>query len=76
MTSLNFDDRNRAYVGETEFFDYLAKTAQRGDYTKVMLIECQVGEKNWRKCECNVYFNSAGCRLALYNRYACYGELI
>lgn len=75
MTALDFDDRGRAYVNETEFFDYLAKTARRDDYTKVMLIECQVGEKYWCKCECVVYFNSAGCKLALYNRYANYGEV-
>ena len=55
--------------------DYLAKTAERDDYTKVMRKECQVGEKDWRECECLVYFNSAGCKLALYNRDYNYGEI-
>ena len=64
MTSIDLDERSRAHVSEQEFMDYLAKTAERDDYTK-----------DWRECECRVYFNSAGCKLALYNRDYNYGEI-
>ena len=75
MTALDFDERGQAHVSEQEFMDYLVKTAERDDYTKVMTKECQVGEKDWRMCECLVYFNSAGCKLAQYNRDFNYGEV-
>ena len=74
MKYLTFDERNRAYVSEQEFMDYLAQTADAGDYTKDMEVECQVGEKDWRVCDCTLYYNSAGCKLALYNRDFNYGE--
>lgn len=76
MTVFDFDDRNRAYVSEQEFMDYLSRTAYHDDYTKVEQIECQVGEKDWRQCECLVYYNSGGCKLALYNRDFNYGEIL
>lgn len=76
MNILNFDDRGHAHVSEQEFLDYLAKTAYKDDYTKVSRRECQVGEKDWRICECLLYYNSGGCLLAIYNRDYNYGELI
>ena len=76
MTAFDFDDRNRAYVSEQEFMDYLSRTAYHDDYTKVVQMECQVGEKDWRRCECLVYYNSGGCKLALYNRDFNYGEIL
>ena len=75
MNVLDFNDRGQAYVSEEEFMDYLSKTAKRGDYTKVVQRECQVEEKDWRWCECLVYYNSAGCMLASYNRDYNYGEV-
>lgn len=75
MTILDFDNKNRAYVSEQDFMDYLSRKAYRDDYTKVVQTECQVKEKDWRLCECLVYYNSAGCRLALYNRNYNYGEI-
>ncbi len=75
MTALDFDDRSRATVLECEFMDYLARTAERDDYTRECRVECQVGEKDWRECDCLLYFNSAGCKLALYNRDFEYGEV-
>lgn len=36
--------------------------------------EKRAGDKDWRICECLVYFNSVGCKLALYNRDFGYGE--
>ena len=76
ISILDFDDRNRAYVSEDEFMDYLAKTAYSSDYTKTGRRECQVGDKDWRMCECLLYYNSGGCLLALYNRDFGYGEIM
>ena len=76
MTILDFDDRNRAYVSEQEFLDYLSRTAYHNDYTKVVQIECHVGKNDWRQCECLAYYNSGGSMLALYNREYNYGEIL
>ena len=75
MNVFDFNDRGQAHVSEQEFMDYLARTAQRDDYIKVMQRECQVGDKDWRLCECLLYYNGGGCLLALYNRDYNYGEL-
>lgn len=75
MNAFSFDSNNRAHVPEQEFMDYIARTAEHGDYTRERRVECQVREKDWRMCECLLYFNSAGCKLALYNRDFNYGEI-
>ena len=76
MTVFDFDDRNRAKVSEVEFMDYLLRTAYHDDYTREERMECLIDDNDWRMCNCLVYYNSGGCRLALYNRDFNYGQLL
>jgi len=75
MNAFSFDNRGRAYVSEQEFMDYLSKSAYHDDYTQESREECQVNDKDWKMCECLLYFNGGGCLLARYNRDFSYGEL-
>lgn len=57
---LDFDDRNRAFVNEERFREYLQATAEEGDYER---------ERNGV-----VYFyNGGGCLIAEYHRQEGYG---
>lgn len=57
---LDFDDRNRAFVSEEQFREYLQATAEEGDYER---------ERNGV-----VYFyNGGGCVIAEYHRQEGYG---
>lgn len=57
---LDFDDRNRAFVSEERFREYLQATAEEGDYER---------ERNGV-----VYFyNGGGCVIAEYHRQEGYG---
>lgn len=65
MSVLDFDDRDRAHVSEAEFTSFLYSHygVNEGDHTKVV--------------NDVVYFcNSAGCKLALYDRREEYGQII
>lgn len=72
---IDFDEKGRAHVSEQEFMDYLYRRAVKGDYTKETECECEVGDKDWRYCECLNYYNSFGCLLAQYNRSFNYGRV-
>lgn len=66
MNIYDFDNRGRAYVDENEFFAYIEKTAYRDDKKKVLINDN--GQEVVRYC------NSAGCKLAEYNRAEGYGQ--
>lgn len=60
VSILDFDDRNRAYVSEDRFREYLQQTAEEGDYER---------ERN----DVVFFYNSFGCLLAEYHRKEGYG---
>jgi hypothetical protein len=61
ISIFDFDDRNRAFVSEEQFREYLQATAEDDDYE--------------RERDGVVYFyNGGGCLLAEYHRQEGYGQ--
>lgn len=63
MNIFDFDNRGRAYVCFEDFRAYVLKDAYEGDYERE-------SEELW------CYYNSAGCKLAKYNKEENYGIMI